>query len=235
MSFCLKTFGQDSLFTQANNQYANGGYESAISLYNSILSSGLESSELFYNLGNCYYKQQDWANAIWYYEKSIKLNANNKNVLHNLQITQLKIIDQIESIPQLFYQRWWQNIIGSLRTNTWQILTILCIWVILIVQLLKRLRNYNTKHLINFLSSLTVILFYITYYSYQENYTKNKAIIFSSAVVVNSAPTDNSTNLFSLHSGTKVEVVERIGNWINITLENGNNGWIKESECKIID
>ena len=235
ISFCLKTFGQDSLFTQANNKYSKGSYEAAISLYDSILSSGLESSELFYNLGNCYYKQQDWANAIWHYEKSLKLNSKNKNASHNLQITQLKIIDQIESIPQLFYQKWWQNIISSLRTNTWQILAIFCIWGILIIQLLKRLKNYNTKYLLSLLISLTVILFCITYYSYQENYTKTEAIIFSSAVVVNSAPTDNSTNLFSLHSGTKVEVIEHIGNWINITLSNGNSGWIKESECKILN
>ena len=233
--FCLQSFGQDSLFIQANNKYSKGSYEGAISLYDSILSSGLESSELFYNIGNCYYKQKDWANAIWHYEKSLKLNSKNKNALHNLQITQLKIIDQIESIPQLFYQKWWHNIISSLRTNTWQILAILCIWVILIIKLLKMLKKFNTKYLLNFLSLLTVMLFYITYYSHRENYTQNEAIIFSSSVVVNSAPTDNSTKLFSLHSGTKIEIVERIGNWINITLGNGNSGWIKESECKILN
>jgi tetratricopeptide (TPR) repeat protein len=235
ISFCLKTFGQDSLFIQANNKYSEGIYEGAISLYDSILSSGVESSELFYNTGNCYYKQQDWANAIWHYEKSLKLNSKNKNALHNLQITQLKIIDQIESIPQLFYQKWWQNIISSLSTNTWQILAILCIWGILIIQLIRKLKKFNTRYLLNFLSLLTVILFYITYYSHQEKHTKNEAIIFSSTVVVNSAPTNNSTNLFSLHSGTKIEIVEHIGNWINIILANGNSGWIKESECKMLN
>ena len=62
-----------------------------------------------------------------------------------------------------------------------------------------------------------------------------KQLFFSSSVVVNSAPSNNSTNLFTLHSGSKVEIIDQIGNWINIQLVNGNSGWIKESECKILD
>ena len=100
----FKSFGEESLFINANTEYANENYLGAISLYDSISSMNLESSELFYNLGNCYYKIQDWANSIWYYEKSLQLNPKNKNALHNLKIVKLKIIDQIDPIPQLFYK-----------------------------------------------------------------------------------------------------------------------------------
>ena len=117
---CLKNTAKETLFLQANKEYANENYSAAISLYDSITSIGLESSELFYNLGNCYYKNQDWANAIWHYEKSLKLNANNENTSHNLEITNLKIIDRIESIPELFYKRWWKSLISLLTTNTWK-------------------------------------------------------------------------------------------------------------------
>jgi tetratricopeptide (TPR) repeat protein len=232
--FCLQAFAEETLFTQANTEYENRSYSEAISLYDSIILNGLESTELYYNLGNCYYKIQDWANAIWHYEKSLKLNTTNKNTSHNLQLTKLRLIDQIEPIPQLFYKKWRKNLVHLLSTKKWQTLALLCIWIILIIQLLNRFLNYKKKYFTAFFNALTLILLLITYSSYQENHSKTEAIIFSSSVVVNSAPTENSTNLFSLHSGTKVELIEQIGTWINITLKNGNSGWIKKSDCKVL-
>jgi tetratricopeptide (TPR) repeat protein len=230
--FCLQTFAEETLFSQGNEEYRNGNYSAAISLYDSIISNGLESSELHYNVGNCYYKTQDWANAIWHYEKSLKLNSNNKDASHNLDLTKLRIIDQIETIPQLFYKKWWKNLIRLFTTKTWQILVLICIWIALIFQLLNRFRNNKQKHFSNLLTTLSLILLYITYFSYQENYSKTEAIILSSSVIVNSAPTDNNKNLFSLHSGSKVEIIGQIGNWIKIKIADGRNGWIKESDCK---
>ena len=102
------------------------------------------------------------------------------------------------------------------------------------MQISKRFTNYKKKYFPVFLNTIALILFCITYSSYQANHNKTKAIIFSSSVVVNSAPTDNSTNLFSLHSGTKVETIDQIGDWIKIKLANGNIGWIKETNCKLL-
>ncbi len=230
----LETIGEEKLFSKANEEYTNENYTLAISLYDSIKSIGLESSELFYNLGNCYYKTQDWANAIWYYEKSLKLNANNESALHNLKITKLKIVDKVEPIPQLFYKIWWNKIIYSSSETSWKIFTLICIWIIFIIKLINKSKSYKKKYSILSLGALTVILFCITQSLHHYNHNKTEAIIFSSSVAVNSAPTNNSTSLFSLHSGTKVELVDQIGDWIKITLVNGNNGWIKESDCKII-
>ena len=226
---CIQTFTEESLFTQGNGEYTNGNYSIAISLYDSILINQMESSELYYNLGNCYYKTQDWANAIWHYEKSLQLKRNEKT-LQNLELTRLKIIDRIEPIPQLFYKKWWNSLINLLSTKIWQILTILCIWIALII----RFANYKKDYFLTSLHTLALILLFITYSSYQENYNKKEAIIFSSTTIANSAPTNNSTNLFSLHSGSKVEIIDAIGDWINIKIANGNNGWIKESDCKIL-
>ena len=103
--FCLKNFANESTFRQANEEYNKGNYAKAITLYDSIISNNLESSELYYNLGNCYYKTQDWANTVWYYEKSLKLNPNNYNAIHNLQLTKIKIKDQIETLPEIFYKK----------------------------------------------------------------------------------------------------------------------------------
>jgi len=229
----ISSFASDQLFEKANRTYNNSDYTSAITLYDSILTIGLESSELYYNLGNCHYKAQDWANAIWHYEKSLKLEKNDKTI-QNLELANLKIIDRIEEIPQLFYKKWWSSFISLFNTFSWQLISILIIWLALTIKILSQFTNYKKEYFLSILYSLALISIFATYSSYQKNITKKEAIIFTSSIVVNSAPTTNSTNLFSLHSGSKIEILDTIGEWINIKIANGSSGWIKESGCKVL-
>ena len=229
----ISSFASDQLFEMANKAYNNSDYISAITLYDSILTIGLESSELYYNLGNCYYKSEDWANTIWHYEKSLKLEKNNKTI-QNLALSNLKIIDQIEEIPQLFYKKWWSSFISIFNTFAWQLVSIAIIWLAFTIKILSQFTNYIKEHFLSVLYSLLLLSIFVTYSSYQEKITKKEAIIFTSSIVVNSAPTTNSTNLFSLHSGSKIEILDTIGEWINIKIANGNSGWIKESDCKVL-
>jgi len=229
--FCIQTFAGEQLFLQANSEYANENYTVAISLYDSILTKGMESSELYYSLGNCYYKTQDWANAIWYYEKSLQLEKK-ENTIHNLELTKLKITDRIEPLPQLFYKKWGNNLTQLLSTKTWQTLAILCIWIVVLLRLLNQFTSVKNKLFLRILYLTVVILLFITHNSYMHNFIKKEGVIFSSIVIVNSAPTANSTDLFSLHSGAKVEIVDEIGEWINIKIANGKRGWIKQNSCK---
>jgi len=227
----ISSFASDQLFEKANKAYNNSDYTSAITLYDSILTIGLESSELYYNLGNCHYKAQNWANAIWHYEKSLKLERNDKTI-QNLELANLKIIDRIEDIPQLFYKKWWSSFISIFNTFSWQLISILIIWLALTIKILNQFTNYKKEHFLSILYSLALISVFATYSSYQRNITKKEAIIFTSSVVVNSAPTTNSTNLFSLHSGSKIEILDTIGEWINIKIANGNSGWILQNSIK---
>ncbi|MDC3305518.1 tetratricopeptide repeat protein [Flavobacteriales bacterium] len=227
----ISSFASDQLFEKANKAYNNSDYTSAITLYDSILTIGLESSELYYNLGNCHYKAQNWANAIWHYEKSLKLEKNDKTI-QNLELANLKIIDRIEDIPQLFYKKWWSSFISIFNTFSWQLISILIIWLALTIKILSQFTNYKKEHFLSILYSLALISVFATYSSYQRNITKKEAIIFTSSVVVNSAPTTNSTNLFSLHSGSKIEILDTIGEWINIKIANGNSGWILQNSIK---
>ena len=229
--FALQSFAGEQLFFQGNSEYANENYSTAISLYDSILTKGLESSELYYNLGNCHYKTQDWANAIWHYKKSLQLEKK-ENTLHNLELAKLKIIDRIESLPQLFYKKWWNNLTQLFGTKTWQILTLLCIGFVVLLQLLNQYKSLKNKLILSILYPTTVVLLFITHNSHTQNFVKKEGIIFTSTVIVNSAPSINSTNLFSLHSGSKVEVIDEIGDWINIKIANGNSGWISQNSIK---
>ena len=230
---CIKTNAEITLFEQANREYKNENYSQAINLYNNIITNNMESSEIYYNLGNCYYKQKEWANAIWNYEKSLQLKKN-KKTLQNLELTQLRIIDKIELIPELFYTRWWKNTVDLFTTKTWQIFLLAIIWIICILEIINKLISYKRKNLIIFLSIITIILSFINYSSYTRNHTNKKAIIFASTVTVKSAPTTNSKNLFSLHSGTKISIIDNVEDWINIQISDGKSGWIKKSTCKSI-
>ena len=228
---CSQNFASDQVFELGNKQYVNENYSAAISIYDSILISGLESSELYYNLGNCHYKTNYWANAIWHYEKSLQLN-NNEKTKHNLELVKLKIIDRIEPLPQLFYKKWWINLTQTLSTQVWQILTLFGISLIFILQLISQFTSLKSKLITKIFSAITVIILLITQTSYHNNFTKKDAIIFSETITVNSAPTRSSTNLFTLHAGSKVEIIDTIGDWINIKIANGNSGWIAQNSIK---
>ena len=228
---CSQNFASEQVFELGNKQYVNENYSEAISLYDSILTSGLESSELYYNLGNCHYKTNNWSNAIWHYEKSLQLN-NNEKIKHNLELAKLNIIDRIEPLPQLFYKKWWINLTQTLSTQVWQILTLFGMGFIFILQLISQFTSLKSKLITKIFSAITVIILLITQTSYHNNFTKKEAIIFSETITVNSAPTSGSTNLFTLHAGSKVEIIDTIGDWINIKIVNGNSGWIAQNSIK---
>ena len=228
---CTQSFSIEKAFEQGNKQYINENYSAAISLYDSIITTGMESSELYYNLGNCHYKTNDWANAIWHYEKSLQLN-NNEKTIHNLKLAKIKVIDRIEALPQLFYKKWWINLTQTLSTKFWQILAFLCIGLIFILQLISQFTSLKNKPITKVFSVVTIIILLIIQTSYYNNFTKKEAIIFSETITVNSAPTSRSTNLFTLHAGCKVEIIDVIGDWINIQIANGNSGWITQNSIK---
>ena len=241
---CSQSFSSEQVFELANKQYVNENYSLAISLYDSIITTGLESSELYYNLGNCYYKTNDWANAIWNYEKSLQLKHNEKTI-HNLKLANLKIIDRIVPLPQLFYKKWWNNLNQTFNTQFWQILALLSIGFIFIFRIISLFTSLKSKLFTKIFSVTTVVLLFLAHgnlkypeslnpssYPFHNNFCKKEAIIFSETATVNSAPSIRSANIFTLHSGSKVEIINIIGDWINIKIANGNSGWVAQNSIK---
>jgi uncharacterized membrane protein len=149
-----------------------------------------------------------------------------------LELAKLKTIDRIEPLPQLFYKKWWNNLAQTLSTQIWQILTLFVVGLIFILQLISQFTSLKSKLIIKLFSAIAVIILLITQTSYHNNFTKKEAIIFSETITVNSAPTSSSTNLFTLHAGSKVEITDIIGDWINIKIASGNSGWIENQSIK---
>ena len=215
--FVTQCIANEDLFSQANEKYMIEDYIEASRLYEQILTNGLESSELYYNLGNCYYHIQDYANSIWYYEKSLLLK-NNKQTRENLEI---------------FYLKWWSDFVQLNSTWNWQMTAIICIWSTIILVLITIFSSINLTKLV-FASIFISSFFFSTANSSYNKNLESSAIIFTSITNVKSAPTQGGKILFSLHSGTKVKIKDQVGKWLNIEISNGDKGWIQKESCKII-
>jgi tetratricopeptide (TPR) repeat protein len=231
---CLNLYANDSLFTIANQDYANQSYLQAIDKYQSILSSGTQSSELYYNLGNSYYRLNEIHQAIYNYEKSLKLNPNFTEAYENLELCNLKLIDKIEKMPEIFYKIYYKNLKNFFPTQWWKTTSIILIWSFAFIYLIKIITNRN----FNFLQNTVLVfslLFFIIYQDISNDSLENKeAIIFSQVIDIMSAPSNQANKLFTLHIGTKVKINDQIENWVNISLANGNKGWVSLKHLKEI-
>ena len=226
-------YGNDSLFLSANSDYANQEYNSAIKKYNLILSSNLESPELYYNLANSFFKINEIHQAIYYYEKALKIKPDFDDAKENLEICNLQLIDKIEEIPELMITSLYNNIINFLSLKNWIYLTLIFIWVSLIIFSYNSFVKKNKKSVF-YLVIFSFFLFFITTKKYNQNINVKEAIIYSSVINVMSAPSEQSTNLFSLHIGTKVKIEDQIENWVNIRIANGKKGWVLIENLKEI-
>tara|TARA_B100001540_G_scaffold96627_1_gene87041 strand:+ start:1928 stop:2656 length:729 start_codon:yes stop_codon:yes gene_type:complete len=226
-------YGNDSLFVSANSDYANQEYNTAIKKYNLILSSNLESHELYYNLANSFFKINEIHQAIYYYEKALKIKPDFDDAKENLEICNLQLIDKIEEIPELMITSLYNNIINFLSLKNWIYLTLIFIWVSLIIFSYNSFVKKNKKSVF-YLVIFSFFLFFITTKKYNQNINVKEAIIYSSVINVMSAPSEQSTNLFSLHIGTKVKIEDQIENWVNIRIANGKKGWVLIENLKEI-
>ena len=231
--FSFNLYGNDSLFVSANSDYAKQEYNAAIKNYNLILSSNLESPELYYNLANSFFKINEIHQAIYYYEKALKIKPDFDDAKENLEICNLQLIDKIEEIPELMITSLYNNIINFLSLKNWIYLTLIFIWVSLIIFSYNSFVKKNKKSVL-YLVIFSFFLFFITTKKYNQNINIKEAIIYSSIINVMSAPSEQSTNLFSLHIGTKVKIEDQIENWVNIRIANGKKGWVLIENLKEI-
>jgi tetratricopeptide (TPR) repeat protein len=229
----------DFSFDEANKFYMAQQYDSAVIAYEQIIKGGSTSAEIFYNLGNSYYKTGAFTKAILNYERAKKIKPADEDILFNLAIANQKTIDKIESAPKVFYERWWEQYVASSNPDVRAILGIVFIWVAFIMGLAyiftKKLAMKKFSFFFSFLL-LIVGLFFIVVASRQNANAENhkEAIIVPDNCYVKSSPDEKSTNLFMLHTGTKVELNDELQGWRKIKIPNGNVGWVKVENIELI-
>lgn len=224
-------------FQNANKYYKNGDFKSALSQYLELYGQN-ETSELCFNIGNCYFREKDYAKAILFYERAKLIAPNDEQIEQNLQIAQSKIQDKIEALPEFQLIEYLINIRDSFAANGWSVLTFVSAWLAAIVFFLFYLTTGRLRKL-SFMAMILLIFafsfnFSMASWRNQFELTRNKAIITSISIYMKSAAADSSQNLLLLHSGTKVEITEENGDYVRVKISNGNIGWINKKDIEMI-
>jgi len=229
----------DGLFKEANKYYTDNNFRKALELYDSIEESGYRSASLYFNMGNAYYKLEDYPKAILYYEKAKLSDHRSEDIQFNLELANLNTIDKIDPIPEIFIFSLWNNMIHYFRSTHWAIVAIVFLWTFLsLVFLVLTTRNMLLRKIFIPVSLLLMFIlvfsFFATIKTYQTETRNNFAIVMEPTVYLKSAPEDNSTDLFIIHEGLKVEVVEFFDEWSKVKLSDGKIGWIKQESYILI-
>ena len=232
---CHLTFAQ-STFDLANAAYADGRYEEAATLYQSMIDEQ-PNATLYYNLGNAQFKQGELAQAILAYERALRLQPNHKDAKYNLAFAQSKITDNIEE-QDFFLSTWARAVRNSLSERTWLVLSI-CLFILALTGLLlfllgRELWLRKTAFHVAWIALLFSLIAGLNAYSlHQRDTLRNEAIITQGVVNAKSSPDRSGTDLFTVHEGTKVTIRETLGEWCNIRVGN-NEGWIRLSNLERI-
>ena len=217
---------------QANAAYNMGNYDSAKIVYEKILSTDMESVPLYFNLGNTYYKMHEYPMAIYYYEKALKLDPSNEEVQTNLAIANHAIVDKIEPVPQSFIVKFWCNTRALLSGDQWAWCSIAFFALLLVSAFLfLRSRKIGFRKLGFFAGIVFLLVFGLSVvFAAQQKYAsenQDQAIIMAPTVTVKSSPNAASVDLFVLHEGTKVTVLESSDGWNKVRIANGSVGWLE--------
>lgn len=236
--FSLSVLAKDSILV-ANDLYKKGQYEKAIDIYLKMLPEGNESPEIYYNIGNAYYKNEQISKAILYYERALLIQPNFDNARFNLEMAQSKTIDKINKQDSFFLKRWFDSIANIKSSNSWAamsiVLFILCLGLLFLyafskILLLRKVSFYTAAFLL--ILSLSGMLMSKRQKDKVEK--REYAIIMSSSVTVKNSPDDSGTTTFVLHEGTKVKISKILDIWVEIILEDGNVGWMLSEDLEII-
>lgn len=229
----------DSLFTAANKLYQQEKYIEALDQYQKIEKQDLESASLYFNMANIYYRTNQVAPAVYYYEKALKLDPNDKDIRVNLEFANRMILDNIEPLPKSLWQKFMESTVLRFTYETWSKISVALAFMFALLFLMYHFSYSTGKKRVYFITSILSVILVTTslFFAYRNKHHVNitvEAIIFSVAAPVKNAPTNSSDVYFELHEGTKVLILETLDNWKKIKIADGKMGWIDSSALKEI-
>lgn len=224
---------------EGDSAYMKNDFASAIQVYEALLTKG-EAADLYYNLGNSYYKSGDIAKAILNYERALLLQPGNGDIRANLEVARAKTVDKVEPIPEIFFVSWTKSLINSMSVDAWAVCGVVC-FILLIASLYffifsKQVVLKKASFICGIVFLIAVILANV-FASEQKDSLQNRdsAIVVSPSVTVRSTPSESGTSLFILHEGHKVTIKDAsMKGWKEIRIEDGKVGWVPSSSIEII-
>lgn len=224
-------------FEKGNALYQKGQYEAAIDAYESVLNGKQHSAALYFNLGNCYYKLNKVAPAIYNYEKALVFSPNDSEILNNLKFAQKMTIDEIKEVPKVGFAKLLRDFTGAFHYDCWAWIAVSLSTLFLLFFIgyyFSQITVYKRIFFIGMFVLVFMILISVLSAVFEKDHYENErpAIIFAEVAEVKGEPKASSTDVFILHEGTKVYVYETLDNWKKIELTDGSEGWIESSAIK---
>ena len=223
----------------ADSLYAAEHYQQAAHEYEALLKQGI-SSDIYYNLGNCYYRMDDMTRAVLNYERALLLSPGDRDVRLNLQLARSKTIDKIVPESEMFFVTWYRSLVNLMSVDGWARTAIVSLVVALILALLYLFSDRIWLRKLGFFGGILLLLTFAlsNLFAYQQKQAlvhRTGAIIIHSAVNVKSTPAHNGTDLFILHEGTKVTITDdSMNDWKEIRVADGKEGWLQTKDIEKI-
>ena len=230
----------DSLWNSANEAYAQGLWEDAQNNYEMIAGMGLESAALYCNLGDAFFKSGNLAKAILNYERALKVDPSYADAQFNLELLSSMTQDRIDPVPEFILTVWAKQVSGLMDSDSWAVLFLVLMALVAAMALLFVLSPSVAGRRAGFFIGIVLIVFAVTSLSFsiwqRNDYMKmDSAIVTRPVSAVKSSPSyESSQDLFVLHEGTKVKVLDKVGSWNNVELADGRQGWMPSSDIEII-
>ena len=229
----------EALFDRATEAYNGGEYQAAVDSYLEILENGKHSPELYYNLGNAYYKLNQIAPSIYYYEKALLLKPNDPEIKNNLSYAQNMTLDAIETLPETGFAKIYNSLLGFLSFDQWSYVAVVFVVLFVLFYIAFYYFRYSSRKRSAFVLSIICLFMAITavvfaYLEYNAFVADRPAIVFAQESSVKSEPNRTSQEAFALHEGTKVIVLDALNDWNKIRIADGTIGWIPSEDIKLV-
>lgn len=221
----------DSLFQDANKLYGEGKYEESLLLYEKIDSLGFASPEVYFNIGNAYFRSNKIGKARVYYERAKLLQPNDNEINANLEFLNTMLVDRFEEVPEFFLRSWLRKLVLAVHPDNWMILSLILFGGFIIGGILFVFFKKTSIRRSGFYFALISLFiagigFLLSYSGFQNISDPGTGIIIEASQMVKSAPRDSGKDLFVLHEGTKLTFENSVENWIEIRISDGRKGWI---------
>ena len=230
----------DSLWNSANAAYADGRWTDALKDYEMISSMGLESASLYCNTGDAFFKDGNVPMAIVYYERALKLDPSYADARYNLSLMNSLIQDRIDSVPEFILKVWARDVCYIMDSDSWAVCFLVFLALTLAMVLMFILAPTPAGRRTGFFVGIVMLMIAsfsagFSVWQKKDYMSADDAVVTRPVTSVKSSPSgESSTDLFILHEGTKVRILDHVGRWNNIELADGRQGWLPAEDVEVI-